>query len=192
MSAAFAWSKGVQVVMYHQLYDDCGNYPAGTDFPPHGGELCESGACFGDAFGIYRNARGSHCFSQHPLANTPRPVAQAFQLLAEVFGSQPFEAHSLTGLNDEVTMIMFNRSSGARIIVLWNNTSQPLSYPFTTSGGALTAYAANGESLALPSRAGTITLDLKPAGNFFYPDLEDSRSSAIGGEPVILVESASA
>ena len=27
MSAAFAWSKGVEVVFYHQLYDDCGNSP---------------------------------------------------------------------------------------------------------------------------------------------------------------------
>ena len=192
MSAAFAWSKGVDVVMYHQLYDDCGNYPAGTDFAPHDGELCESGACFGDAFGIYRNAPGSHCFSQHPLANTPRPVAQAFQLLAEVFGSQPFEAHSLTGLNDDVTVIAFKRSDGARITVLWNNSNQPLSYPVTTSGAALRAYAADGETLPLPSQTGTITLELKPASDYSYPDLEDGRSSAIGGEPVILVESASA
>ena len=40
MSAVFAWAKGADVVFYHQLFDDCGNYPAGTDFPPHNGELC--------------------------------------------------------------------------------------------------------------------------------------------------------
>ena len=191
MSAAFAWSKGVEVVMYHQLYDDCGNYPAGTDFPPHGGELCGSGACFGDAFGIYRNPRDSHCFSQHPLANTPRPVAQAFQLLSEIFGSQPFTPHSLTGLNDEATMIMFKRSNDERIIVLWNNTRQPVSYPIATSGAAMTAYYVNGETAILPAAGGTSTLDLKPAGDFSFPDLESSRTSAIGGEPVILVDSPS-
>ena len=57
MSAAFAWSKGVEVVFYHQLYDDCGNYPAGTDFPFHNGEHCANGACYGDAFGLYRNPK---------------------------------------------------------------------------------------------------------------------------------------
>ena len=117
MSAAFAWSKGAEVVFYHQLFDDCGNYPAGTDFPPHNGELCAQGACYGDAFGLYRNTVDSHCFSQHPYANSPRPAAMAYQLLAEVFGTQPFAPVSLTGLTDDVTMIVFQRANSERIIV---------------------------------------------------------------------------
>ena len=189
MSAALAFAKGVEVVMYHQLYDDCGNYPAGTDFPPHQGELCGSGACYGDAFGIYRNRRGSLCFSQHPFADTPRPVAGAFRLLAEVFGRQPFAPVRLTGLNDEVTHIVFQRTNKERVIVIWNNTRQPISYTLQATGAAATAYSLNGETAALPAVDSAYTVDLKAAGDFSYPDLENARSSAIGGEPVILVES---
>lgn len=189
MSAAYAWSKGVEVVFYHQLYDDCGNYPAGTDFRPNKGELCANGACFGDAFGIYRNPRGSHCFSHHPHANTPRPVAQAFMLLAEVFGRRPFKPLSLTGLNDAVTAIDFQREGGERIIVLWNNTRDARSHTFKATGASATLHYMNSESFTLPAVGGRYTLDLKPASDYSFPDLESHRSSAIGGEPIIIVES---
>lgn len=189
MSAAFAWSKGVEVVLYHQLYDDCGNYPAGTDFLPHSGELCANGACFGDAFGIYRNVRESPCFSHHPHANTPRPVAQAFLLLAEVFGSQPFTPVSLTGIDDAVTLIIFQRASGERIVVLWNNTREAQSITLKAMGTVANAHFMNGETTALFAVNGNYTLDLKPATDYSFPDLESNRSSAIGGEPIILVES---
>ncbi|MDE2750847.1 MAG: hypothetical protein OXI34_17950 [Chloroflexota bacterium] len=189
MSAAFAWSKGVDVVMYHQLYDDCGNYPAGTDFPPHHGELCANGACYGDAFGIYRNPRDAHCFSHHPLANTPRPVAQAFRLLAEVFGRVDFAPVSLTGLKEVSTSIVFQRSSGERIHVLWNNTAAPRSQSLKATAAAATVYFMNGESMTLPAVNGVYMVELKPATDYYFPDLESDRSSAIGGEPIILVES---
>jgi len=191
MSAAFAWSKGVEVVFYHQLYDDCGNYPAGTDFPPHQGELCANGACFGDAFGIYRNTRGSHCFSHHPHANTPRPVAQAFLLLADVFGRQPFRPVSLSGIDDAVTRIVFQRSSGERIVVLWNNTKEALTFSLKATGASANLRSALGETVAIAATNGNYTLDLKPATDFHFPDLESNRSSAIGGEPLVLVEAPS-
>ncbi|MCY3833497.1 MAG: hypothetical protein OXG85_10805 [Chloroflexi bacterium] len=189
MSAAYAWSKSAEVVFYHQLFDDCGNYPAGTDFPPHHGELCADGACFGDAFGLYRNPRDADCFSQHPLANTPRPVAQAFRLLAEVFGKQSFLSLSHVGLNDAVTAIAFRRSNGQRITVLWNNTAAPQSHTFRAAGAAATVYFLNGEEETLPAVNGKYTVDLRPATDYSFPDLESGRSSAIGGEPIILVES---
>ncbi len=191
MSAAFAWSKGVEVVFYHQLYDDCGNYPAGTDFQPHGGELCANGACFGDAFGLYRNRRDSHCFSHHPHANTPRPVARAFLVLAQVFGSQPFSPVSLTGLDDAVTRIVFQRLSGERIVVLWNNTSEALTVTLKASGPSANLRFINGETAALSAINGSYSLELKPATDYNFPDLESNRRSAIGGEPLILVESLS-
>ena len=191
MSAAFAWSKGVEVVFYHQLYDDCGNYPAGTDFPPHNGELCANGTCFGDAFGIYRNPRDAHCFSHHPLVNTPRPVAQAFLLLAKVFGRHSFAPISLAGLNESVTAIAFQRSNGERILVLWNNTGEARSHTLKATGAAATVYFLNGETLTLPAFNGNYTLELKPASDYSFPDLESGRSSAIGGEPIILVEAPS-
>lgn len=191
MSAAFAWSKGVEVVFYHQLYDDCGNYPAGTDFQPHQGELCANGACFGDAFGIYRNARGSHCFSHHPHANTPRPVAQAFLLLAEVFGRQPFRPVSLNGIDDAVTLIVFQRLSGERIAVLWNNTGEALTVTLKATGASANLHYAQGETVTTAAVNGNYTLDLKPATDYNFPDLESNRSSAIGGEPIVLVEAPS-
>ena len=44
-----------------RLYDGCGNQPAGTNFPPHNGELCDEHneyqgkPCAGDANGLFRN-----------------------------------------------------------------------------------------------------------------------------------------
>ncbi len=191
MSAAFAWLKGVEIVFYHQLYDDCGNYPAGTDFPPNQGELCAKGACFGDAFGIYRNARGSHCFSQHPHANTPRPVAQAFRMLAEAFGRQPFAPVRLEGLHDAVTTIEFRRANGDHIIVLWNNTREARAHKVEAMGASVVAHFMNGEKATLMPSDGSYALTLKPAGDYSFPDLESNRLSAIGGEPIILVEAPS-
>lgn len=192
MSAVYAWSKSVDVVFYHQLYDDCGNYPAGTDFPPHNGEYCANGACYGDAFGIYRNIRDAHCFSQHPHANTPRPVAAAFKLLAEVFGAQPFTILSFAGLNDEVTSVVFQRANDERIVVLWNNTRFPLTHSFKSTGAGAMLHFLNGDRQELPAVGGRYMLELKPAADFSYPDLESNRYSAIGGEPIVLVESPSA
>ncbi len=189
MSAAFAWSKGAEVVFYHQLFDDCGNYPAGTDFAPHNGELCSQGACYGDAFGLYRNTVDSHCFSQHPYANSPRPAAMAYQLLAEVFGTQPFSPVSLTGLTDDVTTIVFQRANSERIIVIWNNTYEARRHTFRATGAGAVIHHLSGARSQLPAVGGSYTLELGPAGNFSYPDLESTRSSAIGGEPIVLVES---
>ena len=191
MSAAFAWSKGAEAVFYHQLFDDCGNYPAGTDFPPHNGELCAQGACYGDAFGLYRNRVDSHCFSQHPFANSPRPAALAFQALAEVFGAHPFEPVSLTGLTDAVTMITFNRSNAERIIVVWNNTHQSRTFTFMSTSNRATRYHLSGAKSQITAIGGKYTIELMPAGDYSFPDLESARRSAIGGEPVILVESTS-
>ncbi len=191
MSAAFAWAKGADVVMYHQLFDDCGNYPAGTDFPPHNGALCAHGTCYGDAFGLYRNQVDSHCFSQHPLANSPRPAALAFQVLAEVFGALPFEPVSLLGLTEDVTMITFKRSNGERIIVVWNNTHETRLYTFLAAGDSATMYHLNGQTTQLPATGNSYTIELQPARDYSFPDLESARRSAIGGQPVILVESSS-
>jgi hypothetical protein len=111
-STAYAWVEGADVVFFHQLYDDCGNQPAGTDFPPHDGSLCavdltaeptpdadaqhaapvSTSLCYGDAFGIYRNEADAICFRQHPEPGTARPVAGAFRLMAEVFGHSEITA----------------------------------------------------------------------------------------------------
>lgn len=188
MSAAFAWSRGADKVFYHQLYDDCGNQAAGTDFPAHAGELCNGNVCHGDAFGLYRNPRDAICYSQHPLANTPRPVAFAYRTLARVFGSQPFSPVALHGLYDAVTTIVFKRESGELITVVWNNTFKPRSHVMAANALIATVHFINGESANARASDGVYSLYLKPASDFFYPDLESNRISAIGGEPVIVVE----
>ena len=165
--------------------------PAGTDFPPNNGDYCANGTCYGDAFGLYRNPSEAHCFSQHPHGNTPRPVAGAFKLLAEIFGTQPFAPQSLHGLNEDITMVVFQRTNSERIIVLWNNTGAPLTHSFQAIGAGGRLYYLNGETLDLLAVGGRYTLALKPARDFTYPDLDSARQSAIGGEPVILVESPS-
>ncbi len=191
MSAVFAWSKGAETVFYHQLYDDCGNAPPGTDFPPNQGELCASGACYGDAFGLYRNPPSAHCFSQHPLPNTPRPAARAFQLLAEVFGGQPFRPVGLTGIRDEVTAAFFQRESKERIIALWNNTGDWRAYAVQAASPVATIFRLDGTRETVPAQDGQFRLNLAPAGDYQFPDLESDRQSAIGGEPILLLESSS-
>ncbi|HMT19692.1 MAG TPA: hypothetical protein PKE20_00350, partial [Promineifilum sp.] len=60
-SAFYALFAGADTIFHFQLYDGCGNQPAGTNFPPHNGELCDENGeyqgkpCAGDANGLYRN-----------------------------------------------------------------------------------------------------------------------------------------
>lgn len=189
-SATYAWSEGADKIFFHQLYDDCGNQPAGTDFPPNNGEICASGACFGDAFGIYRNPDDAVCFSQHPFSNTPRPVATAYRMLAEVFGRIPFADGSRESIDGQVTVISFTRpDTGERILVLWNDTYEPVTFPLTPTGESATVYTLQGTQTQSPAEDGYYYFDLAPASNFSFPDLDATRTSTIGGEPIIVIES---
>jgi len=188
-SATYAWSEGADKVFFHQLYDDCGNQPAGTDFPPNNGELCASGACFGDAFGIYRNPNSAVCFSQHPFANTPRPVATAYRMLAEVFGREPFAVDSVETIDGQVTVIAFTRpQTGERILVMWNETLEPITFPLTPLAQSTTIYTLQGTQTANPAEDGYYYFNLAPASDFSFPDLDAGRIVAIGGEPIIVIE----
>ncbi len=189
-SATYAWSEGADKIFFHQLYDDCGNQPAGTDFPPNNGEICGSGPCFGDAFGIYRNPSDAICFSQHPFANTPRPVATAYRLLAEVFGRETFSNGKRDSIDGQVTVISFDRpETGERILVIWNETFEPVTFPLTPTSESATIYTLQGTQSLTPSTDGYYYFDLPPATSFGFPDLDSSRTTAIGGEPIIVVES---
>lgn len=190
MSTAYAWSEGVDKVFFHQLYDDCGNQPAGTDFPPNNGELCNSGACFGDAFGIYRNPSDAICYSQHPFANTPRPVATAYRLIAEIFGREEFTNGDVEDVDGKVTVISFDRPrTEERILVIWNRTFEPTTFPLTPIGQSATLYTMEGTQSISPADDGYYYFNLKPASDFSFPDVDAKRITAIGGEPIILIES---
>lgn len=190
MSAAYAWSEGADKVFFHQLYDDCGNQPAGTDFPPNNGELCASGACFGDAFGIYRNTSDAICYSQHPFANTARPVATAYRLIADIFGSEPFSNGDVETIDGKITIISFDRpQTEERILVIWNRTFAPVTLPLTPILNSATVYTLNGSQPIAPAEDGYYYFNLDPATSFSFPDVDPGRITAIGGEPIIVIES---
>lgn len=190
-SAAYAWSEGVDKVFFHQLYDDCGNQPAGTNFPPHNGELCVGGGnCFGDAFGIYRNPPTSVCFSQHPLPNTPRPVAAAYRLLAEHFGREPFVADGRETVDNSAIVIRFRRpQTGERLVVMWNKTLEEYTLSLPSTADKARLYTLGESYDILPGADRAYGLRLPPAVPDNYPNLNAGDVTAIGGAPFILVES---
>lgn len=189
-SAAYAWSEGVDKVFFHQLYDDCGNQPAGTDFPPHNGELCASVAsCFGDAFGIYRNPPTAVCFSQHPFPNTPRPIAAAYRLLADHFGREPFVADGVDIVENRAVIIRFRRPrTGERLMVMWNKTLEEYTLSLAATAASAQLYTLQGHYNILPDENGLYGLRLPPAIPDNYPNLNAGDVTAIGGPPFILIE----
>jgi len=189
-SALFAWSEGADVVMYHQLYDDCGDQPAGSNFPPHQGELCIEGfTCFGDAHGIYRNVDTSICFSQSTVSGTPRPVARAYRLLAEVFGTEEFTDVTREYIDNQVVTITAIRPrTNERITVMWNRRFEALTFDWEAVGenGALISLTDN--VLIEPDGSGTYSINLPPAIEDNYESPPQGAQSAIGGAPLILIE----
>ncbi len=187
-STVLAWAAGAEVVFYHQLYDDCGNQPGGTDFAPHNGERCVEGAiCAGDAFGLYRNLRGESCFSQHPLPGTPRPAAAAYYRLAQVFGVIPFDQPQVEA-RDGATLVSFERpSTGERIVVVWNRRLERTNLNIPAVGRSAQLYSAE-EDYVLTPTDGQYTLGLLPATRDDFPNLPEGETAAIGGPPLILIE----
>jgi hypothetical protein len=187
-STAYAWSEGADVVFFHQLYDDCGDQAAGSNFPFHHGELCNDGrTCFGDAFGLFRNPSNSICYNHHPNPGTARPAATAFRLMSQIFGAASFIPGEETRI-DGVTIIDFERpSTHERILVIWNRRFEANQAVIPAANSSATLYTMQGASSIAPQdNHYLIPLNAALADNF--PELEPSDISAIGGEPVILVE----
>lgn len=189
-SAVFAWSEGADVVMYHQLYDDCGDQPAGTNFPPHNGDLCVGDfQCFGDAHGMYRNTSASICFSQSPLAGTPRPVTRAYRLLAEVFGTEEFtNVERVYHDQRAVTITATRPRTNERISVIWNRRFETLTLDWEAVGENAELISLDGSALITPNAFGNYSLVLPPAIEDNYEDPPAGSDSAIGGAPYILIE----
>lgn len=187
-STAYAWLRGADVVMHHQLFDDCGDQAAGTNFSPHRGELCTGdNACFGDAFGLFRNTSNSICYSQHPAPGTPRPAATAYRMLAEVFGTGGF-ADGQIRREDGLTEISFNRySTDERIRVVWNRRFEPNTASLVAEGDAARLYTFAGTTSITPIN-GAYGITLQAAEPDNIAQLEANDISALGGEPIILVE----
>jgi hypothetical protein len=188
-STAYAWANGADKVFLHQLYDDCGDQPAGTDFPPHNGDLCNGGfICAGDAHGVYRNLPDADCFTQHPNPGSPRLIADAYRLMAEVFGRNSFENGRQRELSAKFATLMFDRPrSNERITVMWNRTIEEDTLLLPAVSDSATLLSINSNHTVVPLED-YYRIILPPA----LPDVDYSASPyggvAIGGEPFILIE----
>jgi len=189
-SAAYAWSEGADKIFYHQLYDDCGDQPAGTDFPPHRGNLCRPNVpCFGDTFGIFRNQSDAICFTQSPNAGEPRPVATAYRLLAQVFGIEAFGNGDFVNYDVNVVTITFERPrTNERITVLWNRRLESKTIAWEAVGENAELITLSGSQLITPNDKNFYILDMPPAVNDINQSGSDYGGVAIGGEPYILIE----
>ncbi len=189
-SSVYAWAEGADVVFIHQLYDDCGNQPSGTNFPPNNGDLCANGgACWGDAHGLYRNERDAACFSQSPMPGTPRPAATAYYRLAQIFGTIPFGNPQILSLSTDDTLFSFDRpSTGEQILVMWNRSliQNVLKVPATAPTSEL--YSIDNQNWLITPKDGDYQIGLPAATRDDYPYLAPGDVSAIGGQPYIMVE----
>ncbi len=188
-SAAVAWAEGADVVIFHQLYDDCGNQPSGTDFPPHNGGICQDGvACWGDAHGLFRNETDSICFRQHPTPGSPRPAAFAYHLLASIFGDAAFSAATLQNDGRSTAISFESVEAGRKITIAWNRTLQSTAMQVPATADSATLYELSGGDRLITPEEGEYSLSLPAATADDYPFLQFGDQSGIGGQPVILVE----
>lgn len=173
-STAYAWAAGAEVVMVHQLYDDCGNQSGGTNFAPNSGQA-------GDAYGLFRNTGSEGCFTQHPQPGSPRPAAAAYNLMARIFGTAPFGTGQVLSFDGQATVIAFERPAASdRLYVLWNRTTSQLTLDIPAS-------AADGMLYAADNRDYTIF----PNGSIYQIGTQPSRAgdeSTFGGSPFVLVQ----
>ncbi|MDX1992303.1 MAG: hypothetical protein SF029_07940 [bacterium] len=184
-STAFAYARGAEVVFYHQLYDDCGDQPAGTDFAPNS-------QLYGDSFGLLRNLPNYACFRQHPQPGTPRPSANAYRLLAELFGTTPFTPLDRVSADGRVWVLTFQRPErDERLTLVWNTTFDPLTFELPAAGQNAQILTLN-DSFASPrlidAQDGVYRLQLPPAQPDNIPNPPPGQDAAIGGAPFILIE----
>jgi hypothetical protein len=188
-SAAYAWAEGAEVVLFHQLYDDCGNQAMGTDFPPNDGSLCSGGACWGDAHGLFRNEPSAVCFRQHPQGGTPRPAAASFRLLGQIFGGQNFGSGAVQTLDGIGVVVTFEReATGERLYVVWNQSLERATLEVPAGGVSATMYDVSGQDWIIAPDEGVYQISLPPATRDDYPYLQQGEPAGIGGIPYILVE----
>ena len=185
-SAAYAWAEGADVVIFHQLYDDCGNQASGTDFPPNDGGLCSGGACAGDAHGLFRNLADSACFRQHPFPGTPRPAAFAYRLLAQTFGNVPFTVGPLEYEGSAVVTTF--QQSGQHITIAWSRTLRATTIQIPAVVQTARLYAMDGSETDLVAEEDAFTISLAAATADDFPYLYAGDGAAIGGAPVLIVE----
>lgn len=193
---------GADAVFYFQLYDGCGNQPAGTDFPPHNGELCTSDGhlinnpefpCAGDANGLFRNPTDAVCFRQHPQPESPRPNFTALRLLTRyltdvqpLWRLRPGSDDPANGPQEWVAF--YQPKTNLRIVGMWARfgEAQTAVIAATNPAGTALLLHADGTQEMVTAVNGVYTIPLPGATNLNAP--WDPTLYAIGGRTVILIE----
>lgn len=212
-SAFYALYAGADNIFHFQLYDGCGNQPAGTDFPPHDGELCDANGqyegkpCAGDANGLFTNPTDMSCFTQHPQPGNPRPTLAAFQTLTtHVVEVEPYwrrrqgdpgvcpmqQPNGSIYMQPPQEWIAFYReSTGERIVGMWTlcDREETAIIDATSSDGRATLVYSDGRTQNIAAIDGHYTIELPPATNRNPFGAEGENAIyPIGGSPVILIE----
>ena len=212
-SAFYAVFAGADNIFHFQLYDGCGNQPAGTDFPPHNGELCDDNGeyqgkpCAGDANGIFRNPTDMSCFTQHPQPGSARPTLAAFQVLTtHLVDVEPYwrkrqgEANicpmqrpdgSIYLQPPQEWVAFYRESTGERIVGMWTlcGREETAIIDATSPDARATLVLADGTTRQIAAVDGHYTIDLLPATNRNpFPGQAINPLFPIGGPPVILIE----
>jgi hypothetical protein len=195
-SAMYAKFAGADLIFHFMLYDDCGNYPPGTDFPPAdppGDDgVCESyNPCAGDAFGLYRNGPDAACFTQHPQPDTPRPAFEAYRVLIDHLqeleplwrmrpgGSTPYDG-------PQEWIAFYRPDTTERVLGLWSRVGVTETAVVTATGASALLVDQTGTVSTVTPIDGLYTLDLGPATNQNHP--HHPGVYVIGGSPLLLVE----
>lgn len=108
-TAAEAFASGVQLLIYFQLFDDCGNGPRSYD-----------------AFGLLRNPAGYSCWEppgdhacwQPGLAGQARPAYQAYRLAAQLLAGARFLRQAPSVASGHRVIVFQNGSR--RVSVVWS------------------------------------------------------------------------
>ncbi|MGF1507545.1 MAG: hypothetical protein ACFB51_20835, partial [Anaerolineae bacterium] len=187
--AAYAFMSETEVLFHFQLYDDCGNQPRGSDFPPHDGGLCAGGAiCWGDALGMFRNTDDNVCFTQHPQPGTKRPAYDAFQVVSEFFGDDSLVPLEMFTFNGARWLIFARPDRSELVYVIWNETGVPREAALVRRADQALLVRMDGSRETIqPGSDDLYRIPLPPATNQNAAP-GSSIDYMIGGEPVIVVQ----
>lgn len=211
-SAFYAMFAGAGGIFHFQLYDGCGNQPAGTNFPPHNGELCDEKnqyqgkPCAGDANGLFRNPTDMLCFTQHPQPGTARANLAAYQVLTTYLdGAQPYwrRREGAAGVcpnpagngatSPPQEWIAFYRpATQERVVGMWTlcDRTETAIVDATSLDGRASLVYPDGRTQPIAAIDGHYTIELPPATNRnpFPFGQSPNPFFAIGGAPVLLIE----
>ena len=195
-NAAYALYHGAQVIFHFQLYDGCGNDPAGTDFPPDALDLCGQQICASaSAFGLWRNKETDSCYRQHPEPDTERPAFGAFRVaVRHLTGAQPLWHQQPNG--DQEWFAFYRADTKQRLVVLWANKFHGVTAQVPAVAGQAVLLDQDEHSQTLYPNNGYYEITLPAATNKNEPnfvenpqDLGPDDISSIGGRPFLLIES---